>query len=125
MGEHLFGQMDPMIIRVSTAFAGGVGDARQEMCGALGGGVMLIGALHGRSTSSEKSDHCRKLVTAYRQRFVEQFGAAHCNDLTAIGYGAKDGPSCATLVEDAAALLLDLLETPLPDATPRQDNSNE
>ena len=114
MGEHLFGQLDPIVIRMSSAFAGGAGDTGQEMCGALSGGVMLIGALHGRTSAQGNDDHCMQLVAAYRERFVRAFGAARCNDLKALGFGSQGTTSCAALVECAARLLLEVLETPTP-----------
>jgi len=48
VGGHVLGNLDPRFVRMATGFAGGVGESKQEMCGALSAGVMLIGALYGR-----------------------------------------------------------------------------
>lgn len=37
-------------VRMSTGFSGGLGDTREELCGALSAGVMVIGKLLGRAS---------------------------------------------------------------------------
>ena len=49
VGEHWLGQVDDRVRRMVTGLGGGVGGTQQEMCGALSGGVLLIGALYGRT----------------------------------------------------------------------------
>jgi hypothetical protein len=50
VGEHLLGEIDAgHMCQLACAFGGGVGLSRQEMCGALSGGVLLIGLLYGRT----------------------------------------------------------------------------
>ena len=53
---HVLGDLDPRIVRVTTGFAGGLGEIKQEMCGALSTGVMIIGALHGRNSLEEDDE---------------------------------------------------------------------
>ncbi|MCD6577322.1 MAG: C_GCAxxG_C_C family protein [Anaerolineaceae bacterium] len=110
VGEHYLGEINPQTFRISTAFEGGVGGTNEELCGALSGGLMVIGALYGR-TDPRKSDYrSDKLAAAYRARFLKHFRHTHCADLKAHWVGRKGQETCAELVADAAEILIDVLE---------------
>lgn len=109
MGEYLFGPIDDQTRRMTTGLAGGVGGTHQELCGALSGGVLLIGALHGRTRPDEDDSQCMTLVSRYRERFVQELGTTHCGDLRAMGYGSDGKWPCSVLVERAARVLLETL----------------
>ncbi len=108
VGEHLWGTVDERLRRVTTAFSGGLGSTHTELCGALSGGAMIIGALRGRASLAEESAPCKALAARYRQAFLERFGMTICGDLRSHGYGG-DGIPCAVLVEQAVSVLLDVL----------------
>ncbi len=110
VGEHLWGQVDPGWLRLSTGFAGGVGGTEAELCGALSGGVIVIGALHGRSDPTTDRTRCKALIKAYRDAFLAEFGTTCCGALRAEGgYGSPEKP-CRMLVERAVTLLMPLLD---------------
>jgi C_GCAxxG_C_C family probable redox protein len=109
VGEYLFGSIDDRICRMATGLAGGVGGTRQELCGALSGGVLLIGALHGRTRPDEDDSQCMTLVSRYLERFVQELGTTNCGDLRAMGYGSDGKWPCSVLVERAARVLLETL----------------
>jgi C_GCAxxG_C_C family probable redox protein len=104
------GEVDALV-RVATGFSGGLGDTREELCGALSGGVMLVGALFGRASSEEDDQAAVSLAARYRERFLETFGYTQCSDLRE---QVVDPPgslgSCGELVKRAATVLLGLLE---------------
>lgn len=85
---------------------GGLGLMKREVCGALSGGAMVIGALNGRVEAAEDDGLCAALTRRYYDRFVERFGDSNCGSLRAHGFGSPDGTPCAELVEGAANLLL-------------------
>ena len=109
VGEYLLGEVDPTLRKISTAFGGGYGKTREEACGALSAGVLLIGALYGRLSNDEDDTVCFQLVEQYRDRFVAEFGASRCKDLREKGYGSTDMP-CAVLIEGGSRMLLQNLE---------------
>ncbi len=109
VGGRVLGNLDPRTVRMTTGFAGGVGGSKQEMCGALSAGVMLIGALYGRNSLEEEDGPARQLATRYRERFAADLGTTHCSPLYEWVH-APDGPgSCSVVVERAARILLGLL----------------
>ena len=63
VGGHVLGDLQPRCARMATGFAGGVGDTQQEMCGALSGGVLIIGGLLGRTSLDEDDAPALALVT--------------------------------------------------------------
>jgi hypothetical protein len=83
-----------------------VGLTLQELCGALSSGVLLIGSLHGRTTSDEDDSKCAQIVSLYRQKFLDKFGSTRCQEIRASGYGSDGKWPCSELVEQAAGILL-------------------
>jgi C_GCAxxG_C_C family probable redox protein len=110
VGEHVLGGLSSACARMATGFAGGVGDTQQEMCGALSGGVLVIGGLLGRTRLGESDRPALDLATRYRRRFLAEFGETQCARLCEKVVYAPGGPgSCAALVGRAATILLELL----------------
>jgi C_GCAxxG_C_C family probable redox protein len=110
VGEHLVDDLQTQSLRMATGFSGGLGDTREELCGALSGGVMVIGALHGRTTRDEDDQPAVQLAARYRARFLEAFGYTQCRGLRENVVKRTGGlGTCGSLVERAALILLDLL----------------
>jgi C_GCAxxG_C_C family probable redox protein len=110
VGEQLWGQVDNHTLRMTTGLAGGVGCGYEELCGVLSGGVMVIGAEHGRTEPDADDAECNRLVCLYRDRFIEELGNSRCLDLRDSGFGG-DGPwPCSNLIERATRVLLGVLE---------------
>lgn len=110
VGEHLWGQVDARILRMTTGLAGGVGGCEEELCGALNGGALLIGDLFGRTSPTEDDILCGEIVCRYRDRFLQKFNTTRCHDLRESGYGSEGMWPCSTLVEGAARILLDVMD---------------
>jgi C_GCAxxG_C_C family probable redox protein len=110
VGEHVLGNPGSECARMATGFAGGVGDTQQEMCGALSGGVLVIGGLLGRTSLSQSDRPALDLATRYRRRFLAEFGDTQCARLREkVVYAPAGLGSCSALVEKAAMILLELL----------------
>jgi C_GCAxxG_C_C family probable redox protein len=110
VGEHVLDDLTPQARRMATGFSGGLGNTRQELCGALSGGVLLIGALFGRVGAAEDDQLAIDLAARYRDRFLERFGYTQCAQLRENVVDPPGGlGSCGDLVEQAARILLDLV----------------
>lgn len=97
----------------ATAFGGGFGRTHQEACGALSGALIAIGHLHGRRRPGSEWDYPAGLGAAIRQRFVDEFGTAHCATLRNRFGEARQMTECRKLTRWVTATLLGLLaETP-------------
>lgn len=110
LGRHYLGEVCDLSIKMVTPFAGGVGCTHNDLCGALTGGLLLIGALHGRSDAHMNDDFCQQLAAQFRERFYQHFEYLNCEDLRKNWRESQGLKSCRKIVEDAAVILIDLLE---------------
>ena len=110
VGGHVLGDLDPRMVRMATGFAGGVGESKQEMCGAFSAGVMIIGALYGRSSLEEDDLPAQRLAACYRERFAAELGTTRCGPLYEQVHAPGGPGSCSSVVERAAPILLELLD---------------
>ncbi len=109
IGPAVVRDWHPACARMATGFAGGLGGSRQEVCGALAGGIMVIGALFGRTTL-EDDTLAQRLTEQFRKRFTDTFGTAQCIRLREDVVEAENGlGSCSVLVERATMILLQVL----------------
>ena len=109
VGMYKMKDLEERYIRMTTGFAGGIGDSRQEICGAFSSGVMVIGAIKGRSQPEEDDSVCFQKTLAYRERFCEVLGSVSCFELRKSGYGSDGIEPCSVLVERAARELFAVL----------------
>jgi C_GCAxxG_C_C family probable redox protein len=114
VGESFLDPLDDTTRRISAAFIGGMGDTRQEACGALSGGLIIIGALYGRVSQAEDEHICTRLAARYHEQFTATFNLTRCADLRANGFGSSGTTPCAVLVERATRILLDVLDQEQP-----------
>ena len=97
-------------MRLVTGLGGGIGCSYQDVCGAVSGGVLLIGHLFGRTRANDDDTKCMELATRYKERFSQHFGWARCKDLREHGYGSDNPIPCATLVEQAVPIFFDVID---------------
>jgi C_GCAxxG_C_C family probable redox protein len=109
--EALDVSMDPALMRVATPFGGGIGDSA-SICGALVGGLLMLGVKLGRS----ELDHAQKLV-AYEssrqlcEQFAVEAGGVMCRVLNPLGFERADlRPFCSRYVTLAARLTVGVLQ---------------
>lgn len=110
VGEHQWGEVSDETMKISCALAGGLGCSHEDVCGALSGGVMVIGVIYGRTAADQDDTECNERVCAYRERFVKELGMSRCQDLRDSGFGGDDGRwPCSNLVERAVRQLMVVL----------------
>ena len=83
-----FGIGGPDLLRASTCLAGGVA-RRGHVCGALTGGLMLIGYLTGRDDLEMFPQYQRAMDygNMFYQRFQEEFGTVSCSEIQKLKFG--------------------------------------
>ena len=80
--------------------------SHEEMCGALSGGVLIIGAALGRESLDQDSGPARALAARYRARFLAELGHTQCARLREMVEAPEGLSSCAQLVKQATMILL-------------------
>lgn len=110
VGEHYLGQLSEREIRMTSGFAGGIGESFLNNCGAFSAGVMIIGGLYGCSENEEDDEICQNLSSRYQEKFQEAFETLNCGKLREERYGSGGAEPCSVLVERAAQVLMDVID---------------
>ena len=111
VGGPLVGEAARSQVRLASGLGGGVGGTQREMCGALSGGLLVLGALYGRDDAREGEARAYRLADLFRARFVSEFGDTQCARLRAtVVHGAGGLGSCGALVERAARILVHFVD---------------
>jgi C_GCAxxG_C_C family probable redox protein len=86
------GVESPLIPRIATAFAGGMGRSG-EVCGAVVGGTMCIGIRHGREEPGQwqQDDLANSLTQRFVRAFREEMGTIYCRELTGFDLSTAEG----------------------------------
>lgn len=108
MGEHYLSPLPEILLRASNPFGGGVAGCRQELCGALGGGILILGALWGRTSSTENDEHLKGLICRLREGFIARYGSTTCQPIRDVARDEVIG--CLPVVEEAVRILVPLIE---------------
>jgi len=109
VGEYLLGSVTEREIKMSSGFAGGIGSTYEDNCGIFSAGVMLIGALYGRTSAEQDDEDCQALVAEFRKRFMDRFETITCSELREENYGSGRKEPCSILVERASQILLEVI----------------
>ena len=109
-------------LKLATGFGAGMA-RRQEVCGAVSGGIMAIGLKFGRGLADERAaaENTYLLVGEFMKRFTDKYGSCLCRVLldgcdlmTETGRifykeNGLSGKICRPCVADAVGFLEDLL----------------
>ena len=95
-------------VRLANGFGGGIAEAL-DVCGALVGAVMLIGALYGRRDLTEDQSTNWRLCREYQRRFLGAFSTTNCADIRESKVGGWAHEKCARTVKVATQILLEIL----------------
>lgn len=106
---NVLGENPDLAAAHATAFGGGFGRSFDEACGALSGGLIAIGHLHGRRAPGGDWDLPASLAAELRRQFVQDFGTTHCATLREGFDRERQHEECRNLVHAVAGSLLKLL----------------
>lgn len=93
-------------LRMATPFGGGIGRS-QDVCGALAGAVMAVGASLGRTSADEDKSTSYEAAGMVFRDFVQTFGSCRCSDLNMGDFkSAEHRARCDRFVGEAARLAI-------------------
>jgi C_GCAxxG_C_C family probable redox protein len=90
VGMERLGRSSDLVPRIATGFAGGVSRTR-SLCGALAGGVLVLGAAYGRDRLGDDRSRLQSEVQALVGLFRERFGSDNCYALTGLDFNTLEG----------------------------------
>ena len=145
VGERLWSVVDDRLRRMTTGLAGGVGCSEEELCGALSGGTLIIGSLHGRTSPDANDDECQRLacpedrsptmahasdpadLMVLAAELYENTPRAYLVTVRGVSFDLQPdrlSPSVQSVVNPAARMILSVLEHELDDNPRRADPVN-
>ena len=108
--EQFDENFDPQSIKAASAFQGGIGKSKQDVCGALTGGLVALGILYGRCDASKSNEALAAMAARFRTAFIEELGSTNCAQLIKNKVDPTSDYTCIQLTRDAAGLLADILK---------------
>ncbi len=99
-----------LVPRMATCFGAGVGRTKEELCGALSGGLMAIGGIIGRERLGQGWDLAAEAGAELRERFKELHGCTRCSEILAALGPQENSHLCRRLTGQAADLTLKVLD---------------
>lgn len=95
---------------IAGGFGGGVGGCHEELCGALSGGIMVLGLLfpHLCGGDAEGKKAFYQLTREFRERFLAIFSVTRCEDLLAAepGLNAKTTEAAKLEIKEPCDILI-------------------
>ena len=91
--QEILGFEDELLFRSATYLAGGLGRT-QQTCGALLGGVLMLGVIFGRSEPTLARTHLEEdregAVVELVRWFEEKYGSCSCREITGFDFSNKE-----------------------------------
>ena len=103
--------LDASAMKLSAGFGGGVSTG--DICGAIAGGVMVLGVLFVEERAHEGT-RIKDLTQEYIARYREKMGDIDCNPLK--DRYRNDEIKCRHIILEAALILDDIVKRELPNA---------
>lgn len=98
--------------RVASGFGGGIGGSQCDTCGALTGGIIALGWLHGRDVPQADKTTIYAQAADFRTQFAARFGSTNCAALLERLGPQENRQKCKRLTTEAAGMLVDILARP-------------
>jgi C_GCAxxG_C_C family probable redox protein len=106
--KTVYGKVDPVCFRISNPFMGGIAGTQSNACGALSGGLIVLGYRYGRTDASQDDSVCVELYRQFYQRFEQAFGLNNVN--CQVLYENRENNSCTRYVTTATRLVLEIID---------------
>jgi C_GCAxxG_C_C family probable redox protein len=132
VGQKKLGMNDKRLVRAMTPLAGGLVSSGGP-CGALTGGVALLGSVMGRDDPDKGDDPilwkaCGEFYTRFEREVVEKWESVNCRDITGVTdwrdkkqmgafYKGEGVVQCVKNTGKAARILGEVLEKYVKDKT--------
>ncbi len=102
-------ELNPLVIKACTAFGGKVAKSPGGICGALNGGMVILGVMYGRDKKGEDWDDCARVANSFQRRFEEEFHSKKCTDILDKFGQQKNMLLCRKLSGQTAEMLVEII----------------
>jgi len=108
-GQYFWGTCPEVLARAASPLGGGVAGTRDEICGALSGAILIIGAKYGRVSVDQSQDKAyASLSKQLREQFLAYASTTRCSDVKLSVGQTEDG--CKIVAQETVRMLLELID---------------
>jgi C_GCAxxG_C_C family probable redox protein len=97
--------------KFASGFRGGIGKCKQDICGALAGGIIALGSIYGRKNGDGDISKLTFLSLELRQLFLDEFTSTVCKNVIENWENRKEYTSCQDVTAKTAVLLYNLIKS--------------
>lgn len=110
--QHLLPEknLDESILKMTATLHGGMAESMSSHCGGLTIGILIIGAVYGRSDANGDARYDAALARGFWQRFLNEFGTSHCSTLKRQEFTDGASSRCTYIMMRSARMLLEYLD---------------
>lgn len=108
--QEIFVTKNKPSCKVASGFCGGIGKCKQDVCGALSGGIISLGTIYGREKGGDDINKLVYLAAELRQSFLNEFKSTVCKDVIDNINNRDDYNNCQDVTAKTAILLRNLIE---------------
>ncbi len=102
-------ELSVQCLRMATPFGGGIGRS-EDICGAMTGALLAIGAARGRSDPKDDKSRSYGPAGEFYKRFVEEFESSKCRELNNSDFTTPNHRDrCTKYVIGATRLAINIL----------------
>ena len=113
-------ELTDTILRMTMVLHGGMADSMSSHCGGLTTGILIIGALYGRTDIRGDARFAPAIARYYWQAFLDEFGTSHCTTLKNEQPSGEAPTRCGCIMVRSARLLVKCLQDIDLDHTPKE-----
>ncbi len=81
--QEIFPEKSTKLCMAASGFCGGIGGCKEDVCGALSGGIIALGSIYGRHNGSCDNSKLVTLSKTFRQSFIDEFTTTVCKKVIA------------------------------------------
>ena len=108
--NEIFPGENANICKLTSGFCGGIGECKQDVCGALSGGIIALGSIYGRQEGGQDISKLVSLSSELRQLFIEEFKTTVCKDVIVNLENMEGYNGCKDLTAKTTWLLYNLIK---------------
>jgi C_GCAxxG_C_C family probable redox protein len=108
--NEIFSGKPELNCNAASGFCGGIGGCKEDVCGALSGGIIALGLKHGRRTGKEDISNLKSMSAELRQLFIQKFKTTVCKDVITNMQQMKGFESCKDVTVYTTISLYNLIK---------------
>lgn len=109
LNENFGSEDDSNITKFASPFGGGMGGTHSEVCGALSGALIFLGANGGRIKAGENIDDVMDLSVQFRKKFIENYSCTNCQGLLDKFGPQENSMDCKLMVSKMAGIFAETI----------------